>query len=295
VLSRFYLLDLGVRYMLGASFMFALMGYFVKMLAYEMSSLEIVFFRNIFGVVIIGYALFKKPAKSKGGKPWLLFFRGFMGFSALLLFFYNITVMNLADAMTFSKTSPIFVAIFAFVFLKERLPLRGWLAVGFGFIGMLLVVNPTGILLDKYAITGILSGIGAALAYTSIRELRSYYDSRQIVLSFVGIGTIGPLILMIVGEFVSTQTLDFMIASFVWPSPMGWVYITLMGILATLSQLFMTKSYASTQAGIAGAISYANIPFAVLIGLFLGEGFPDLVTTFGILLIIFAGIMVSKK
>ena len=68
-----------------------------------------------------------------------------------------------------------------------------------------------------------------------------------------------------------------------------------MGILATLSQLFMTKSYASIKAGVAGAVSYTNILFAVLIGLVIGEGLPDLETTMGIGLIVLAGILVSRK
>jgi len=83
-------LNLGVKYMLFASLSFAVMGAFAKLTSAYMSSLEVVFFRNIFGVAIIGYAILKKPMTHKGGKPLLLFFRGFMGFMALLAFFYNI-------------------------------------------------------------------------------------------------------------------------------------------------------------------------------------------------------------
>jgi drug/metabolite transporter (DMT)-like permease len=275
--------------------MFAMMGYFVKLLAEEMSSLEIVFFRNIFGVVLIAATFYHLPAKSPGGKPWLLFFRGFVGFMALLLFFYNITVMSLADAMTYSKTSPIFTAIFAFVFLKEELHKRAWGAVFLGFLGMILVVNPGGLALDKYALTGLLSGIGAALAYTSIRELKHYYEPRMIVMSFVLTGTIGPVVLMAVGEVYRPEALDFMLAEFVMPSGMSWVYLGTMGVLATLSQLFMTKSYATIEAGVAGAVSYTNILFAILIGLFIGEGLPDGVTTAGIVLIVATGVLVGRK
>ena len=105
-------LNLGVKYMLFSSFLFAVMGAFAKLSSDHMSSLEVVFFRNIFGVLLIGAAVLKSPMKNVGGKPWLLFFRGFMGFTALLAFFYNIAHIPLGDAMTFSKTSPIFTAIF---------------------------------------------------------------------------------------------------------------------------------------------------------------------------------------
>jgi len=288
-------MDSGIKYMLAASFTFALMGYFVKVLALSMSSLEIVFFRNIFGVVLIAATFVRVPHKSPGGKPWLLFFRGLMGFCALLLFFYNITVMTLADAMTFSKTSPIFTAIFAFFFLKEELHKRAWGAIFLGFAGMVLIINPAGIIIDKYAITGLLSGVGAALAYTSIRELKKFYEPRLIVLSFVATGTIGPVLLMGVSEFYLSESFDFMFAKFVMPEGITWLYVVIMGILATFSQLFMTKSYAATKAGIAGAVSYANILFSIIIGLFIGEGLPGLLSTIGIVLIVIAGVLVSRK
>jgi drug/metabolite transporter (DMT)-like permease len=281
--------------MLLASFLFALMGFFVKLLAESMSSLEIVFFRNIFGVFLIGVSLYKVGPKTSGGKPFLLFMRGFIGFSALLLFFYNITVMSLADAMTFSKTSPIFTAIFAYFLLKEQLPKIASLAIVLGFIGMLMIIKPTSGMFDKTAITGILSGLGAALAYTSIRELKNYYEPRLIVMSFVLIGTIGPMVLMGISEFYTNEVFDFMFAPFVMPSGITWLYIVALGVLATLSQLFMTKSYSTVQAGIAGAISYSNILFSIIIGFLIGEGFPGVMTSVGIMLIIIGGVLVSKK
>ena len=73
--------------MLIASFSFAIMGAFAKLASQHMSSLEVVFFRNVFGVAIIGFAILKKPMKHEGGKFLLLIFRGTMGFVALLAFF----------------------------------------------------------------------------------------------------------------------------------------------------------------------------------------------------------------
>lgn len=287
-------LNKGVKYMLIASFTFAIMGAFAKLASGHMSSLEVVFFRNVAGVLLIGFAVLKKPMIQKGGKPWLLFFRGFMGFTALLAFFYNIAHIPLGDAMTFSKTSPIFTAVFAWLFLQEKLPLKGWAAVFVGFIGILFITQPTGIGFSKYDLLGIFSGVGAALAYTSIRELRNYYDTRAIVLSFMLTGTIGPIILFIASSYVNIPELDFILGEFVMPEGIVWFYVIGMGVLATISQLLMTKAYGETKAGIVGAVSYTNILFSILVGLMLGDTFPSLVTSFGIVLIVFAGIMVAR-
>ncbi len=287
-------LNNGVKYMLIASFTFAIMGAFAKLSSQHMSSLEVVFFRNIAGVILIGFAVIKKPMVHVGGKPWLLFFRGFMGFTALLAFFYNIANIPLGDAMTFSKTSPIFTAIFAWLFLREKLSLKAWGAIGVGFIGILLITQPTGVAFSKYDTLGIFSGIGAALAYTSIRELRNYYDTRAIVLSFMGVGTIGPIILFLISPYIHMPELDFLLGEFVMPQGIVWFYVLGMGVFATISQLLMTKAYGETKAGIVGAVSYTNIIFSIAVGVLLGDYLPNFITACGICLIIFAGIIVAK-
>lgn len=288
-------LNLGVKYMLFASLMFAVMGAFAKLASTHMSSLEVVFFRNVFGVIIISYTIFKNPMTHKGGKPFLLFFRGFMGFVALLAFFYNIANIPLGEAMTYSKTSPIFTAIFAWLFLSEKLSLKGWGAIFIGFVGILFITQPLGLGFSKYDILGIASGIGAALAYTSVRELKQYYDTRAIVLSFMLVGTIAPALLLILSSFIYISSLDFMMGEFVMPSGIVWLYVVFMGIFATLAQVYMTKAYGETKAGIVGAVSYSNIVFSIIVGLFLGDALPDLLTTMGIALIVFAGIMVARS
>ena len=287
-------LNKGVQYMLLASFTFAIMGAFAKLASLSMSSLEVVFFRNIAGVILVGFAVLKTPMVHKGGKPFLLLFRGTMGFVALLAFFYNIANIPLGDAMTYSKTSPIFTAIFAWAFLSEKLPVKGWAAIFIGFIGILFITQPTGVGFSKYDLLGIFSGIGAALAYTSIRELKNYYDTRAIVLSFMGVGTVGPIILFLISPYFDMPELDFMLGVFVMPEGIVWFYVIAMGVFATISQLLMTKAYGETKAGIVGAVSYTNILFSIIVGLMLGDALPSLTTTFGIALIVFAGIMVAR-
>lgn len=288
-------LDSGVKYMLIASLLFAFMGAFAKLASQHMSSLEVVFFRNLFGVFIIGYAIYKSNISSVGGKAFLLFFRGLMGFLSLLAYFYNIAHISLGDAVTYSKTAPFFTALFAYLFLKERLSFCGWMAIAIGFLGILLIAQPSGVGLSKYDLLGIFSGVGAALAYTSIRELRKYYETNMIVLSFTLVGTIGPIILFAISKFFYIDELDFLLGEFVVPSGVVWLYIIGLGVLGTMSQYYMTKSYATTKAGVASAISYSNIAFAILVGVMLGDDLPSLITTFGVILIVLAGVLVSRE
>ncbi|AXX91206.1 EamA family transporter [Malaciobacter molluscorum LMG 25693] len=287
--------SLGIKYMLLASLLFAFMGASAKELSDSMSSVEVVFFRNVFGVLIILFSIYKRPLNQIGGKPFLLIFRGTIGFVALLMFFYNISEIPLGEAMTFSRTSTIFTAIFAYIFVKEKLGFKGWLGVFVGFIGILFITKFDGSNLDKTDWLGILCGVGAALAYTSIRELKNYYDGRVIVLSFMGIGTIGPLLLMLISQFYTNEKFDFMLATFVMPRTKDILYIILLGLFATYAQIFMTKAYSCAKAGIIGTISYSNIAFSIILGIILGDTFPDIWIILGILLIVVSGFLVSLK
>ena len=274
----------GIKYMLLASLLFAFMGAMAKELSDSMSSVEVVFFRNVFGVFFILISIYKSPLKQLGGKFWLLIFRGVAGFVALLFFFYNISQIPLGEAMTFSKTSTIFTAVLAYIFLKEKLGIKGWIGVFLGFIGILFITEFDGSSLEKSDYLGIFSGVGAALAYTSVRELRKFYDTRAIVLSF-----------MSVGSFYTNPHLDFMLGTFVMPEINDWFYIILLGIFSTYAQIYMTKAYSFAKAGIIGTISYSNIVFSIILGLILGDSFPSVLIVFGILLIVLSGFLVSSK
>lgn len=284
-----------VKYMLIASFLFAFTGGFAKELSNYMSSIEIVFFRNVTGVILISLAIYKSPLKQTGGKPFLLFFRGFIGFSALLMYFYNIAHIPLAEAITFSKLSPIFTALFSFIFLRENLNKLGWSGVFLGFFGIMFITGFDVTSLDKTDWLGILSGVGAGLAYTSIRELKKYYDNRAIVLSFMLIGTIGPIILLGIGEFYTNDSIDWIVAKFIMPTGFTWVLILGLGLSATMMQIYMTKAYSLAKGGIVGTIGYTNIIFSIIIGMMLGDSFPQTAVLIGILFIIFSGILVTKK
>ncbi|MBQ3167577.1 DMT family transporter [Campylobacter sp.] len=293
--NRFLIRHLGIYYMLIASLLFAGTGALSKILSSELSSIEIVFFRNIIGLGLIILMIYKKPLHQTGGKFWLLAFRGIIGTIGLYAFFYNIAHIDLATAFTFSKTSPIFTALLAAFIFKERLSYLGWFAIFIGFIGILFIIEPTlGVSKDEYI--GLLSGIGAALAYTSIRGLRKHYDTRAIVLSFMLCGSAIPLLSMIIGSFYYRPDLDFLISPFVMPSLASWVMVILMGLLATGFQIYLTKAYAaSKKAGVVAAVGYSDVVFSMIFGLILGDSLPSAWAFLGIVMIIGAGILVARE
>jgi len=275
----------------------ALNGALTKILAQDMPALEIVFFRNLIGVVLILYALKHTLPTLSGGKFYMLIQRGVLGFMAMILFFYTVTVIPLGEAITLNKTSPLFVAILAYYLLGEELSKRTAFALFIGFLGIVFIVKPFGISASYEHFLGILGGFFAASAYTTIKKIKDIYDSRIIVLSFVGVGSVLPALLFFLALHVEVpEAIEFLFPTFVMPSTFYiWFLIFIMAIISTLSQWLLTKAYSNSNLSVIGVISYTNIPFAIGFGWMLGDNFPDTLTWIGICLIILGGFLVGLK
>jgi drug/metabolite transporter (DMT)-like permease len=272
-------------------------GALTKILADDMPALEIVFFRNIIGIVLILYALKHTSPTLNGGKFYLLIQRGMLGFFAMILFFYTVTTIPLGEAITLNKTSPLFVAVLAYYLLGEKLNLRTVFALFTGFMGIVFILKPFGMSISYEHLLGILGGFFAASAYATIKKIKDIYDSRIIVLSFVGIGTIMPTILFLISPYINPpKFIEFLFPVFIMPSTAYvWSLIIFMAIISTLSQWLLTKAYSHSNLSIIGVISYTNIPFSIGIGYMLGDKFPDFLTWLGIGLIILGGFLVGLK
>lgn len=282
--------------MLLSALISALNGAIAKVLSDDISALEIVFFRNLIGIVLILWALRIKPPTLEGGKIHLLFLRGFLGFLAMILFFYTITTIPLGEAITLNKTSPLFVTILAYYLLHEHLSKRAIFALIIGFFGIIFITKPFGMSISYEHFLGVLGGFFAAAAYATIKKIKDIYDSRIIVLSFVLVGSIIPGFLFLLSPYInSPQSLAFLFPEFIMPKNLNiWLLIGFMAFISTISQWLLTKAYSASKASIIGVISYTNIPFAIGFGYMLGDSFPDLLTFCGIGLIVLGGVLVSK-
>ncbi|MFC2087379.1 DMT family transporter [Bacteroidota bacterium] len=290
-----YYISRGILYMVIASIVFAAMGAFVKIVSRDLNSIIIVFFRNVIGIVLIGSTFFHKPLRKKGGRFGLLMFRGIIGTFALYALFYNVDKIGLGTTITYIQTSPIFIAVLSLLFLNERLSIWGWLAIFIGFGGILMIFQPSASSSVLYNSLGIFSGLAAAAAYTAVRELRNYYETRVIVLSFMIWGIILPLISMGLSLVIKNPELDFLITPFVIPRGIQWLWLLLVGATAMIGQVLITSAYREEKAGIISTVGYVNIPFALFFGILLGDSIPDLLAFLGILLIILSGGVISIR
>jgi drug/metabolite transporter (DMT)-like permease len=283
----------GILFMLIASFAFAAMGVFVKRLGKDFDTVEIVLFRNLFGVIFILISIWQKPLVQIGGKPFLLLFRGFIGTVALYAFAYNLVNMPLGKAFTFYQTSAIFIAFFSSFFLKEKLNNFTWLGLLVGFAGILTVFRPDIQLFSTDNFMGLTNGLLSAAAYIAVSELKKYYDTRSIVLSFMAWGIVLPLCSMLIGWFYYAPAFSVVLSQAKMPEWKHSTDIVMVGLCALIGQIYATRAYGAEKAGIVSAISYSNVIFSVLLGFFIGDKMPDALFIVGMLLIISSGLLIS--
>ncbi len=283
--------------MLGASLFFALMAASSKWLSKDFSTVQQVFFRNLIGVVYVLLSIWQKPMQHKGGKPALLIFRGVIGTISLYLLFYAISTLGLGQAITYQYTYPIFLSLFSWLLIGEKLNKREWTAIFAGFTGILLIFRPDMQLTAREHMIGLGNAILTSFAYLSIRQLSGYYDTRAIVLSFMLSGIVLPAISMTVGAFTGpVEGWEFLVGTFRWPVNISqWLVITALGITALIGQFMMTMAFQYGKAGQVAAVSYSNIMFSLLFGMMLGEGIPSVIVLSGISFIILGGVMVARK
>lgn len=254
--------EVAIVWMLLSALSFALMGAMVK-LATEVPVIEKVFFRNLVTFILMLIIIIKSrenPFK-QGAATKFLIIRSLAGLAGVVLYFYAISNMTLADSTMLNKLSPFFVILFAGIFLKEGFNLRKVIVIIIAFIGALLIIKPQFDLTIIPAIAGFLSAVFAGLAYTIVRFLKDKTSSSMIVFYFSAISVIG--------------TTPMLIPYFVIPDTLTLLLLVGIGIFAGIGQISLTKAYHLAPASEISIYNYASILFATIIGVLIGDAFPD--------------------
>lgn len=270
-------------WMVVAGFLFALMGVFVKLGAQHFSSAELVFYRSFVGLVVI-YAIVRQQ-KLRLATPHLRMhlWRSLSGFFALMLFFYAISALPLASAITLNYTSPLFLALLLMLVLKQR---PAWWLVGalvLGFAGVVLLLRPRFDGADFLPrLLGLGSGALAGVAYLNVRQLGQAGEPEwRIVFYFTLVCTVGAALWMLAHRFHSPTWRDL-------PILLG------VGITATLAQLAMTRAYRLGNPLAVGSLAYATVVFASLFGIVLWGEVLAPAAWIAIALIIASGVISTR-
>jgi drug/metabolite transporter (DMT)-like permease len=209
--------------------------------------------------------------------------RGVVGFLSLAFFFYAIAHLNLGSAMTLNYTSPIFLGFFLPFISHQKIKKSILFCTISGFIGALLILDPHGEWQSWFAgAIGLVSGIGAALAYIHVIQLSKLNEPDwRTVFYFTLVSTLGSGLCI---SFTDYQKLA-------WGDM--WILIPL-GLSATIAQIAMTRAYRLGNTLVIGALSYLTIVFSGVISLLYFNETMRIEDILGATLIIVSGAIASN-
>ena len=276
----------GIFCIIIAGFGFALMSLFVK-LSGDLPSMQKGFFRNIIAVFISSIPLIKHwkviniPRNNTG---WLvLISRSVFGTIGLVLNFYAISHISLADSSIIQKLSPFIIIILSYIFFKEEMTRFQVFSIIIAFIGIILIIKPSGNdIISMGALAALLGALCAGIAYTCVRYLGTHNISGEFIIFFFS-------------SLSSLMLLPYLIFDYRSMTLYQLSMLLLAGISATIGQYGVTFAYKFAAAKNISVFDYSQVLFSGIFGyMFFGE-FPDFQSLIGYIIVISVGIVLVLR
>lgn len=281
----------GVGLKILSTFLFAIMVAIIKHLSETVPTGEIVFSRCFFALIpLFVMSIMQRRVREcfETVKPWLHLRRSLVGASAMACWFLALKYLPLPEATAISFAAPLVVVALAALWLKEEVKVYRWMAVVFGFVGVLIILYPR---LAGEAVAGDRETLGAFLAATAtllmaiasilVRQMTATERNASIIFYF----------------FVATSLLSLTSLPWGWVMPdfLTMVLLVLSGLFGGLAQIAMTQAFRLTEASLLAPFDYVNMIWAIAIGLFLFDEVPNMEVIAGGSIVIGAGLFVALR
>jgi drug/metabolite transporter (DMT)-like permease len=263
--------------------MLPVMDGFAKHLSADLPVLQITWARYFFTVAFtlpVMFFFYKKQLVWSD-KPKLQILRGLILLSANICFFYAISKIPLAKALTLAFVAPLIVTAFSPMLLGEKVGVRRWTAVIIGFTGSLVVIRPGFLEINLASFAALGTGIMYGFYLIITRKLST---SDNPLLTLLLTGLVGGVIISIIVPFI-----------WVKPNLTQWSMMAGIGIFACIGHLFLILSLKYADASKLAPLGYTEIIPNVIIGYYFFDNFPDNWTFLGLFIIVLSGIYISRR
>jgi drug/metabolite transporter (DMT)-like permease len=263
--------------------MLPIMDGFAKYLSADLPVLQITWARYFFTVAFTFPVMlfFYRNQLKWSDKPKLQILRGLILLIANICFFYSISVISLAKALTLAFVAPLIVTAFSPIFLGEKVGFRRWSAVVIGFLGSLVVIRPGFVEINLASLAALGTGIMYGFYLIITRKLST---SDNPLLTLLLTGVVGAVIITCVMPFV-----------WVKPTLNQWSMMAAIGVFACIGHLFLILSLKYADASKLAPFSYFEIITNIIIGYYFFSDFPDNWTFLGLFIIVLSGIYISRR
>ena len=283
--QKFFLsVPISLRFMLLSALSFALMTACVKLVStHNIPVFEIVAARGLVSLIISYVDIKRKKIPVWGNNKILLISRGVVGTLALLCVYYAVTTLPLVEATLLQYLYPVFTAILAFLFLKEKIQRSTLICILFCLLGLVAMVKPnlslnSEVVLPWFSVfIALLGALGSGTAYVLVKRLSKCEDSSVIIFYFPLIAL--PLSIILLGD------------NFVMPDTEALILLLFVGIFTQIGQVGLTKAMQSEVAAKVSAFSYVQIIFSTILGVIIFNEVPSFWTLIGGVLIILGALI----
>ena len=261
---------LGALYMIMSVLFFSLMDILIKITdQYDVG--QTMFFRAFFGLIPIYFLIPKERIRDfyKTNYLKLHFYRSFFGAIAMAAIFIGLRNLQLAEVTAMAFSGPLWVVVFSMFFLSEKIRLKRWIAVGLGFIGVIVISKPGFENLNFYYIYPIIFCIGFAGVSIIIRKLTLVGEPVWLIAFYFSlVSGLGGLITLPLGKWTMPNNYDF-------------IFFILIGLLGSVANLLLTQSYKLAEVTLTTPLKYLSLVFAIIFGFYFFDEIPTIYTMSG--------------
>lgn len=272
----------GSIYMVSALLVYAVMVGLFKYLGPVIPLVEILMIRQIvMSLIIVAFAARELPAMLRTARPGLQVFRGLVTLASMLCGFSAVIYIPLAQATAIGFSQVLFVTIAAVLVLKEKVDSARWIATIIGFIGVIIMLNPSTEGLNLYALMAVGGALFGACITVSVRMLATS-ERTDTILIWQGIVLIAVL---------APPTWWY----WVWPTPQQWLWLIVLSVFGTAGQWLLTRAYQVGEAAALAPIDFSRLLLASFTGFVFFAEIPALPTWLGAAFVIGATLYTMRR
>ena len=273
---------IAISFMILGMFFLSINDVTVKWLSKEYPIWEIVFFRAISGIIIsIGLVMRFGIATLKTKKPIAHTIRALSAVACVVFYFFGLKFLLVSESSALAHTAPIIATVLAVPILGEKLGMRRFFAVIFGFTGVIIIVQPGTDLFKIESLLPIISAVFMAFSYLSLRFIMKTDSSISIIFYY--------------SFALLVTTIIFFPSDFIFPSLINLIPLFSLGIMGSLGHYFMSQAAKRADTAVITPFEYTAFLWAIILAyVFLGE-IPNKTIIFGGILIVMSGIYIIYR
>lgn len=274
----------GLSFMLAASASFVAMNALTAALGRHGVPWELASFARASVGFVVALGIARARGKSLSiANHRVMWTRSFAGSTSMLLTFFSLTHMPLADATALLNTTPLWIAMLAWFTMGERPGRSVIAALVVAIVGVWFVQQPTFERGQWVGFVALTAGATSALSMVSLRRLHNE-TPEAVVVHFSSVAS-GFTLAAVIVRFARERTLRLP------NTAIEWLMVMAVGLTATLGQLAMTKAYSLDRAARVGAAGWAQIIFALVLDGVVRARWPERAASIGIAMLLVAGAM----